>query len=236
MRTLLTAVGLSVAMSAGALAQDNELTKQEKADGWILLFNGKDMDDWMTNRKTPSNTAAENGAFNTRKCGGYLLVHKDQFSDYVLSFDYKPAPGANSGVFLRQFPLKPPKGLLIYECGIEVQILDALETPVHDTGAIYDLVPTAVDARKPAGEWNHMEITVDGPNISVMVNGQATASTNLDEYTEILKRPDGTPHKFNVAFKDHPRQGYIGFQDHGDECWFKNVRIKPLNGSGPVRE
>lgn len=227
MRTL--NIALALAIAAPVFAADNELTPEERAEGWILLFNGEDLNDWMTNREKPSRTEPENGAFNVRRCGGYLLLHKDQFSDYVLSFDYKPAPGANSGVFLRQYPLDPPDGLMIYECGIEVQILDALEEPMHNTGAIYDLVPAAVDARDPDSEWEHMEITVDGPNITVVVNGQQTATINLDEFTEKNKRPDGTEHKFNVAFKDHPRKGYIGFQDHGDDIWFKNVKLKPLN-------
>lgn len=228
MRTLACMLVLA-AFAAPTFAADNELTPEEKAEGWILLFNGEDLDDWMTNRERPSRTPAENGMFNPRRCGGYLLLHKEQFDDYILRFDYKPAPGANSGVFLRQYPLDPPKGLMIYECGIEVQILDALEEPLHNTGAIYDLVPAAVDARNPEGEWNRMEITADGPNITVVVNGQQTATINLDDYPEKNMRPDGTEHKFNVAFKDHPRKGYIGFQDHGDDIWIKNVKLKPLN-------
>ena len=225
-----TALALMVAaFTAPAFAGDNELSPEEQAEGWILLFNGKDLDNWMTNREKPSRTEVENGMFNTRKCGGYLLMPKDLYSDYVLKFDYKPAPGANSGVFLRQFPLDPPDGLMIYECGIEVQILDDLETPMHDTGSVYDLVPASLDARDPDSEWEHMEITADGPNITVVVNGQQTATINLDEFTEKRMRPDGTEHKFNVAFAEHPRKGYIGFQDHGDDVWFKNVKLKPLN-------
>jgi hypothetical protein len=51
---------------------------------------------------------------------------------------------------------------------------------------------------------------------------------NLDEFTEPNKRPDGTSHKFDVAYKDHPRKGYIGLQDHGSPCWFKNIKLREL--------
>jgi hypothetical protein len=43
-----------------------------------------------------------------------------------------------------------------------------------------------------------------------------------------MARRDGTPHKFDTVFRDHPRRGYIGLQDHGSPCWFKNIKLKPL--------
>jgi hypothetical protein len=51
---------------------------------------------------------------------------------------------------------------------------------------------------------------------------------DVDQWTKPNLRPDGTQHKFDIAYKDHPRSGYIGLQDHGAPCWFKNIKIKPL--------
>ena len=51
---------------------------------------------------------------------------------------------------------------------------------------------------------------------------------DLDEWTEPNKRPDGSTHKFDVAYKDHPRTGYIGLQDHGSDCWYKNIKLRLL--------
>ena len=51
---------------------------------------------------------------------------------------------------------------------------------------------------------------------------------DLDEWTEKNKRPDGSAHKFDIAYKSHPREGYIGLQDHGQDCWYKNIKIQPL--------
>ena len=74
-----------------------------------------------------------------------------------------------------------------------------------------------------------MTITASGPRITVVLNGKQVSTINLDEWTEPGKRPDGSSHKFGgVAIGKLPRSGYFGFQDHGSDCWFKNVKIKQL--------
>ncbi|HEU0049973.1 MAG TPA: DUF1080 domain-containing protein, partial [Nitrososphaera sp.] len=98
----------------------------------------------------------------------------------------------------------------------------------YDTGAIYDLVKPTKNAMKSVGQWNHIEITCNKNLVTAVLNGEKVSWMNLDEWTEPNKRPDGTSHKFDVAYKDHPRQGYIGLQDHGADCWFKNIKLKPL--------
>jgi alpha-3'-ketoglucosidase len=81
---------------------------------------------------------------------------------------------------------------------------------------------------KPVGEWNHIVITSDRTRLSVELNGQTVSRIDLDDWREPNKRPDGTAHKFDVAYKDHPRKGYIGLQDHGSDCWFKNIKLRPV--------
>ncbi len=66
------------------------------------------------------------------------------------------------------------------------------------------------------------------PIITVAVNGEEVSSLNCDDYPEKGKRPDGSRHKFGVAIKDLPRTGYLGFQDHGQKCWYKNVKLLEL--------
>ena len=51
---------------------------------------------------------------------------------------------------------------------------------------------------------------------------------NVDEWTQPNQRPDGTAHKFDVLYKDHPRKGYIGLQNHGSDCWYRNIKLKVL--------
>ena len=66
------------------------------------------------------------------------------------------------------------------------------------------------------------------PQLSIELNGELVTRMDLDQRTDPNRRPDGSEHKFDVAYKDHPRSGYIGLQDNGSPCWYKNIKIKPL--------
>lgn len=219
---------LLLAAGLPARAGDNELSDAERAQGWILLFNGRDLQGWSTSSQQPSARPVEDHAINPHKCGGYMMIHEQPWSDFILSLDFKIAPGCNSGVFLRTFPLQPRPGKDVGYNGLEVAIDDTRTAGFHDTGAIYDLVAPRRNAMRPAGQWNHLVITCDKNLIAVEVNGQQVTSMNLDQWTVKNKRPDGSDHKFDVAYRDHPRQGYLGFQDHGGNCWYKNIKLKPL--------
>jgi hypothetical protein len=217
--------------AAPAPAADNELTAKEKEDGWRLLFDGKTLDGWMTSSGTPSKTPVEDGCINPHKAGGYMMVPKETFENFVLALDYKLSKGCNTGVFIRTSSLKPRLGKDVGFNGIEVAIDDTSGTGYHDPGALYDLVKPSKQTQKPAGEWNHMVITCDGPKVTVELNGEVVTTANLDEFVKPNVRPDGSAHKFDVAYKDHPRKGYVGLQDHGSACWYKNIKVKVLKGS-----
>ncbi|MDB5306748.1 MAG: hypothetical protein JWO38_950 [Gemmataceae bacterium] len=219
---------LLAGLAAPAAAADNELTPQEKADGWVLLFDGKSLDGWMTSAGKPGKAPVEDGAINPHKCGHYMMVHKDPWENYVLALDFKISPKCNSGVFIRTFSLTPRPGKDVGFNGIEVAIDDTPGAGLHDTGALYDLVKPAKAARKPTGEWNHLVITSNKTLIEVELNGETVSRMDTSEWPKPNLRPDGTQHKFDIAYKDHPVKGYIGLQDHGSPCWFKNIKLKPL--------
>jgi len=227
MRTTL-AIAILLLTGVNLSAADNELTPKEKADGWLLLFDGKSLDGWMTSSEKPSKTPVEDGCINPHKSGGYMLVHKEMWENFVLSCEYKISPKCNSGIFVRTYSLKPRPGKDVGFNGIEVAIDDTYGTGYHDPGALYDLVKPTRQTQKPAGHWNHIVITCDKNRILVELNGEVVTKADLDEFTKPNLRPDGTPHKFDVAYKDHPRKGYIGLQDHGSPCWYKNIKLKPL--------
>jgi hypothetical protein len=211
-----------------AAPQENQLTTTEKEQGWLLLFDGKTLANWKADGISESKRPVDQDCINPHRCGGYALFHEKAWSDFILALDFKISKGCNSGVFVRTFPLQARPGKDVGYNGIEVQILDTTTAGFHDTGAFYDLVKPTKNAMKPAGEWNHLVVTCDKNLLSVELNGEQVNRMNLDEWTEKNKRPDGTPHKFDIAYKDHPRQGYIGLQDHGADCWFKNIKLKPL--------
>jgi len=212
-----------------SVRSDNELTDQEKKEGWLLLFDGNTLDGWMTSAEKPSKRPVEEHAINPHKCGHYMMTHEKQWGDFILALDYKLSKNCNSGVFVRTFPLKPRPGKDTGFNGIEVQLLDSTTAGLHDSGAFYDLVKPTRNTQKPLGEWNHMVITCNKNILAVELNGEKVNRMDLDDWPLPNRRPDGSEHKFDFALKDHPRRGYIGLQDHGADCWFKNIKLLPLN-------
>ena len=220
--------GLGLASALAAHAADNELTAAERQTGWRLLFDGKSLDGWLTSGLKPSRSPVQEGCINPHLCGDYMLVHTQQWSSFVLVLDFKISKDCNSGVFLRTFPLTPLPGKDVGYNGLEVQILDSTTAGYHDTGALYDLSKPTRNAMKPVGAWNRMKITCRDSLIEVVVNGEKVNAVDLDQFVAPNRRPDGTEHKFAIAYNKHPRTGYIGLQDHGFDCWFKNIKLQPF--------
>ena len=167
------------------IAQENLLTDQEKTDGWILLFDGKSTRGWISPKQKPLPAShVQQAALNPHPCD-YMLVYEKPLENFVLAMDFKITEKCNSGLFLRTMPLQPRPGKDVGFNGIEVAI-DATPGPgFHTTGAIYDLVPTQIDAMKPVGEWNHIEITSNGSLIQVVVNGKLVSSGPMDLPTSL---------------------------------------------------
>jgi hypothetical protein len=216
--------------SAGPLfGADNELTAAEQRAGWILLFDGRSHRGWMNSNGTAPRVPVQDGALNPHQAGHYMLVHTQQWENFVLALDFKISPRCNSGIFVRTSSLTPRPGKDVGFNGLEVAIDDTQGAGFHDTGALYDLVKPSKNAMKPAGEWNHIEIACNRNLVEVVLNGESVTRADLAQFKEPNKRPDGTEHKFDVAYKDHPRLGYIGLQDHGSPCWFKNIKLRRLD-------
>jgi hypothetical protein len=210
-------------------AADNTLTDQEAKEGWVLLFDGKSTAGWMSIKSEPlSAKHVQDGALNPHPCN-YMLLHEKVWGDFELALDFKLSPKCNSGVFFRTFPLTPQPGRDIGYNGLELAIDDTGSAGFHDTGAIYDLVAPKKNAMKPTGEWNHLVLTCRNNLVTVDLNGERVNQMDLDQWAEPGKRPDGSNHKFTeTAYKQHPRQGYLGLQDHGADCWYRNIKLRPL--------
>jgi len=211
-----------------AYAADNQLTDAEKAEGWQLLFNGKDYTGWKCNNGKEVASAVEDGTMVPYKSGGYVMIHEKQFGDFILKCDVKMPENCNSGIFFRiEEPANP------VHTGFEVQVATGTGTGMHDFGAVYDLAPLTKNATKGPNVWNSVEIKCQGPAISVKVNGEPVCQIDCDDFDKPGLRPDGTKHKFQLdgkgrAVKDFARVGYLGVQDHGHPVWYKNVKILPL--------
>jgi hypothetical protein len=205
-------------------AADNELSPAEKAEGWVLLFDGVGLQSWKNNDDKPLLAKIEEGAINPHGCGGYIMVYDKEFENFVLKYDVKmDEPFCNSGMFLRCGDLKDP-----VQSSLEVQVSHERQPDLHGFASIYDLVAPTKDATKGPGNWDSLEIRCEGPNVTVMVNGEKVNSINCDEWTEAGVGPDGKKNKYQRAIKDFPRKGYIGVQDHGYNAWFKNIKVREL--------
>lgn len=190
---------------------------------WIDLFNGVNLDGWKVTGN-PEGWTVEDGCIFCRAEKGRYLYTQDQYGDFDLALEFCLDPGCNSGVFFHWSDLSDP-----VHTGLEIQILDTYGKPLdkHSCGALYDLVPPAVDAARPAGEWNSMLLSCQGPLIQVTLNDQQVLDVDIDAFDTPGQSADGTPNKFKYAWKDMPRTGYIGLQDHNGRIWFRNLRIRP---------
>jgi hypothetical protein len=171
----------------------------------------------------------ENGVLNGSEPRGTWLLSEKEYSDFVLSFDWKLGERGNSGVALRA----PLFGDPAFD-GIELQMVDPRYypadmkvTPAELTGALYLAVAPSVQVFKPV-QWNHYEITCRGSSIKVVLNEKMILDVDLDKELKPTKRHDGTD---APPLKDRPRKGHIGFQElsrGGGHVEIRNAMIREL--------
>ena len=222
----------------------NTLTDAEKAQGWILMFDGTSSDGWRgVNKKTfPAAWKIEDG---TLKCqgsgrgeagavdGGDILYAKSQFANFDLKIEWKICEGGNSGIF---YLGKEVDGWPIYKTAPEMQVLDnerhadALlgKDGNRKAGSLYDLIPAKPQNSKPAGQWNSVEIICYQGTVVHKQNGETVLEYHLwtPEWNALVKGskfPGLNPEWANV-----PKKGVIALQDHGGDVWFRNIKIRPL--------
>ncbi|HUT22853.1 MAG TPA: DUF1080 domain-containing protein [Sumerlaeia bacterium] len=188
------------------------------------LFNGRDFTGW---RVEPGSWAIEPGGA-MRADEDRIIWTEERFGDFVLDLDFRFEKGANSGVFLRTGSIEN-----WLHTAIEVQVFDSYgkgKMDSHDCGGIFDCLAPSRNAVKKAGEWNHYTITCKANKIEVILNGVQALDMDLDLWTKPHENPDGSPNKFNAAYKDMPREGHIGLQGkHGGRLiWYRDIRIRPL--------
>jgi hypothetical protein len=226
-RTIILSVAMLVIVCFAASilsAAENTLTPAEKAAGWKLLFDGQTLNGWKSTG-TADNWAVDNGAIvNTQKGSGYLATVDNSYKNFTLSLEFLMEKDCNSGIFFHWTNLNDP-----VQTGIEIQVLDSsgkTKVDKHDCGAVYDCMEPMVNATKPAGEWNKIAITCKDNLIWIDMNGKRIIYMDSNRWTTPHHNPDGTPNKFDTAYKDMAQPGYIGFQDHGHKVWYRNIKIR----------
>jgi hypothetical protein len=221
----------------------NTLSEQEKAEGWILLFDGKTTNGWREyNADVFPDTGwyiedgclvCENSGMGEAGFGGDIIYDK-KFTNFDLKVDWMISEGGNSGIL---FLAQEVPGWEIWRTAPEYQILDNFSNHVDNTlgvngnrraGSLYDLIPPDPQNAKGAMEWNTAEIISYEGTIVFKMNGVNTMEFHLwtPEWNKMIadsKFPDYNPDWAKVA-----KTGYIGLQDHGHAVWFRNIKIREL--------
>lgn len=200
-----------------------KLADHEKKDGFKVLFDGTNLDQWTASSGYGISDEGHLWVYPNAKFGGNLYT-KEEFSNFVYRFDFKLTPGANNGIGVHA----PLTGDAAYE-GKEIQVLDDTAEiyknlkPYQFHGSLYGVAQAKKGFLKPVGEWNSEEIRVEGTRIKVTLNGTVILDT---DYASASK--NGT-----LDGKSHPglsrKSGHIAFLGHGSEVFFKNIRVKKLN-------
>jgi hypothetical protein len=212
------------------------LSQASKPGPWKNLFDGKTTAGWHTYGKQ--------GVTGWMVMGGSLMTHgksgdlvtDEEFESFELEFEFKIPAQKNSGVMYKviEDPKHPP-----YYSGPEYQVIDDEGYPpfndngkmvkINDkqkTGANYDMQAPSKWVAKPAGEWNKGKIVVDGNHIEHWLNGVKVVEY---EYGSDAWKAQLAKSKFTKWTYATPRaKGKIALQDHGDEAWYKNMRIRTL--------
>ncbi len=219
----------------------NTLSSEEMEEGFVLIFDGKTFDGWRGYNRSnfpEQGWAIEEGMLRVEGSGGGEsggaggdIIYDRKYKDFHLKLDWKVSAGGNSGIL---YLAQEIEGEPIWKSAPEMQVLDNekfLEdypdfSPLQMAGSLYDLVPADPQNTRPAGEWNNVEIIVQEGIVIHKQNGALVMECHIDS-------PDWEEKVAGSKFAPYPwfgkyEPGYIGLQDHGDDVWFKHIRIKEL--------
>ena len=215
----------------------SQLTPEEKKEGFVMLFDGTNMDNWQGN--LDNYTLIDGAIYVDAAYGnGGNLYTKKKYSDFIYRFEFQfMVEGVNNGVGIRT----PMEVDAAYE-GMEIQILDH-DAPIYrglreyqQHGSVYGIIPAKRVKFPELGTWNTEEIRAVGDHITVTVNGEVILDGNIREACKGHNvSPDGGANEYTVDHQNHPglfnKDGYISFCGHGTGIKFRNIRIKDLSKS-----
>ena len=217
----------------------NTLTEKEKAAGWKLLFDGRTMDGWRNFKKQTIGSswiieddaihlnATKNPSGHWQAADGGDIITDGKYENYELRLDWKIAPCGNSGIMYNV--VEGDEYDFVYQTGPEMQVLDNTchpdaMYPMHRAGDLYDMIECKYETVKPAGEWNQARLIIKDGHVQHWLNGHKVVEFQMfdDSWRNMIA---------NSKFKDMPgfgkaRKGHISLQDHGDQNWFRNIKIR----------
>jgi hypothetical protein len=220
----------------------NGLTQKEMNEGWKLLFDGKTSKGWRGFKKQhfPKAWEVVDGTLHIKGSGrgeagskdGGDIIYDQQFENFHLSLEWKAQKAGNSGIF---YLGQEGKYDYIWQSAPEMQVLDPNHPDAmlgkngnRQAGSLYDLVPAKPQNVKP-GQWNKAEVICYKGTVVHKQNGETVVEYHL--WTEEWKKMVAGSKfpKLNKDWANVAKKGYFGVQDHGDDVWFRNIKIKELN-------
>ncbi|MFH1747649.1 MAG: family 16 glycoside hydrolase [Planctomycetota bacterium] len=208
----------------------NVLSDEEQAAGWKLLFDGKTTQGWRGYRKEscPPGWQVKDGCLVRMGPGGDIITD-EQFDNFELALEWRICAGGNSGIFYRvNEELDWP-----FFTGPEMQVLDNAEhadggNPKTSAGSNYGLYAPVRDVTQPVGLFNKVRIVVNGAHVEHWLNDEKIVEYELwsDEWKELIAGSKFTAWpKYGLM-----KKGHIVLQDHGDQVWYRNIKIRELSG------
>ena len=240
-------------------AENKVLALPVDADGYITLFDGKTFEGWRGYGKTnvPARWTIDDGCIKINGSGtgegqsaeGGDLIFAHKFKNFEVELEWKVAKGSNSGIFYlaQEVPVKDKEGAFepIYISAPEYQVLDNENHPDAKLGkdgnrksaSLYDMIPANPQNAKPFGEWNKAKIMVYKGTVVHYQNDENVLEYHLwtPKWTEMLQASKFSEKAWPVAFEllnncgGENHEGLFGIQDHGDDVWYRNIRIKVLD-------
>ena len=234
MKPLLASLAFATLASLSSPAADalNTLTDAEKKAGWQLLFDGKSLDGWRTYRAGGTigkGWVAEDGILKklAKTAGGDIMTTEPVAGDFEVSWDWRIAKDGNNG--LKYFITEARKATI----GHEYQLLDddghpdGKVGPHRQTASFYDVLPPkAGKPINPVGDWNTSRVIVKGQHVEHWLNGAMVLEYELG--SDALKAAVAKSKFKNVGDFGTKVTGHILLTDHGDECWFRNVKLRAI--------
>lgn len=196
----------------------NRILGERDDEAFVNIFNGRDLTGWAG---AVENYEVVDGAIRCRAGKGGTLHTEQEYADFVVRLEFKLPVAGNNGLAIRY----PGSGDPAYAGMTELQILDTgypgQLDPRQVHGSAYGMVAATPGYLRPAGEWNFQEVTVEGSNIRVELNGSVILDADLADVDQFMH---DSPH----PGKDL-KSGFFGFAGHSDPVEFRNIRIRRLN-------
>lgn len=197
--------------------------KDGHPEGWVV----RAWNDVSQPGPSDASWRVSNGVLQSHGTRGSWLMSEREYGDFELQFEFRLGEQGNSGLALRA----PMSGDPAFD-GMELQMADVRYNPeataAELTGGIYRAIAPREQVYRPT-EWNRYEISLRGTRLKVHLNGTLIHDVDLAEFTEPVKRHDGTD---APAVRDRPRRGHIGFQElsRGEShVMIRNARIRELS-------